>query len=173
MSFSESYTWDIDQHILSHAILSSGICSLPGDNKLWKELNIEPRLVGIHLMSVGSWSFLTCGYKVSLILSKKCMAFMKNYCILWIGHDTRYLRWVNFGFSKSIFYVKNCLYYLKRQFSFMFLDILINNFYKSHVFLTLNLQVLYFLKLCPIFVGPRYVNSQNTAISLKPIHFFW
>jgi len=43
MSFSESYTWDIDQHILSHAILSSGICSLPGDNKLWKELNIEPR----------------------------------------------------------------------------------------------------------------------------------
>jgi hypothetical protein len=77
MSFSESYTWDIDQHILSHAILSSGICSLPGDNKLWKELNIEPRLVGIHLMSVGSWSFLTFGYKVSLILSKKCMAFMK------------------------------------------------------------------------------------------------
>ena len=48
MSFSESYTWDIDQHILSHAILSSGICSLPGDNKLWKELNIEPRLVDIH-----------------------------------------------------------------------------------------------------------------------------
>jgi len=43
MSFSENYTWDIDQHILSHAILSSGICSLPGDNKLWKELNIEPR----------------------------------------------------------------------------------------------------------------------------------
>jgi len=43
MSFSDSYTWDIDQHILSHAILSSGICSLPGDNKLWKELNIEPR----------------------------------------------------------------------------------------------------------------------------------
>ena len=50
MSFSESYTWDIDQHILSHAILSSGLCSLPGDNKLWKELNIEPRLVGIHSM---------------------------------------------------------------------------------------------------------------------------
>jgi len=44
MSFSESYTWDIDQHILSHAILSSGLCSLPGDNKLWKELNIEPRV---------------------------------------------------------------------------------------------------------------------------------
>ena len=50
MSFSESYTWDIDQHILSHAILSSGLCSLPGDNKLWKELNIEPRLVEIHIM---------------------------------------------------------------------------------------------------------------------------
>jgi len=42
MSFKESYTWDIDQHILSHAILKSGICSLPKDNKLWKELNLEP-----------------------------------------------------------------------------------------------------------------------------------
>ena len=43
MNFSESYTWDIDQHILSHAILNSGICSLPKDNKLWKELNTEPK----------------------------------------------------------------------------------------------------------------------------------
>ena len=62
MSFSESYTWDIDQHILSHAILSSGLCSLPGDNKLWKELNIEPRLVGIHsikgrVVNLGSVTF--------------------------------------------------------------------------------------------------------------------
>ena len=38
-----SYTWEIDQHILSHAILNSGLCSLPRDNKLWKELNLEPK----------------------------------------------------------------------------------------------------------------------------------
>ena len=43
MNFSDSYTWDIDQHILSHAILNSGICSLPRDNGLWKELNTKPR----------------------------------------------------------------------------------------------------------------------------------
>lgn len=43
MKFSDSYTWDIDQHILSHAILKSDLCSLPGDNKLWVELNIEPK----------------------------------------------------------------------------------------------------------------------------------
>ena len=43
MTFSDSYTWDIDQHILSHGILKSGYCSLPGDNKLWKELGLEPK----------------------------------------------------------------------------------------------------------------------------------
>ena len=43
MNFSQSYTWDIDQHVLSHAILNSGLCSLPGDNKLWQELGITPK----------------------------------------------------------------------------------------------------------------------------------
>lgn len=43
MNFSDNYTWDIDQHILSHSILSSGLCSLPKDNKLWAELNLEPK----------------------------------------------------------------------------------------------------------------------------------
>ncbi len=38
-----SYTWDVDQHIVSHAILKSGVCSLPTGNKLWKEVNLEPK----------------------------------------------------------------------------------------------------------------------------------
>ena len=43
MSFTKNYTWNIDQHILSHAILKSGICSLPKDNNLWREMNLEPK----------------------------------------------------------------------------------------------------------------------------------
>ena len=39
-----------------------------------------------------------------------------------------------------------------------------NIFNQWYILLTLNFEVLYFLKLRPIFV-------QNTAISLKPIHF--
>ncbi len=43
MNFSEDYTWDIDQHVVSHAILKSGLCSLPASNGLWKEVNLEPK----------------------------------------------------------------------------------------------------------------------------------
>lgn len=43
MNFPEGYTWDRDQHIVSYAILKSQLCSLPKDNKLWKELNLEPK----------------------------------------------------------------------------------------------------------------------------------
>eukprot|EP00094_Tigriopus_californicus_P001027 TCALIF_00994-PA protein Name:"Protein of unknown function" AED:0.19 eAED:0.19 QI:0/1/0.66/1/1/1/3/108/391 len=42
MNLPEDYTWDRDQHIVSYAILKSQLCSLPKDNKLWKELNLEP-----------------------------------------------------------------------------------------------------------------------------------
>ncbi len=42
MNFNEDYTWDVDQHITSYAILKSEICSLPKKNPLWKELNLEP-----------------------------------------------------------------------------------------------------------------------------------
>ena len=73
---------------------------------------------------------------------------------------------VSFEFSKSIFYIKNCLYYLKTITNF-FKD---KQLYKRNVLLILDLDVLYFQELCPIFVG--YVNSQNIAISLKPIHFY-
>ena len=56
MNFSDTYTWDVDQHIVSHGILRSGYCSLPSSNKLWNELNLEPRYIGImvfyHLHSV-------------------------------------------------------------------------------------------------------------------------
>ena len=43
MNFSDDYTWDIDQHIVSHSILRSGLCTLPKASKLWKELNLEPK----------------------------------------------------------------------------------------------------------------------------------
>lgn len=38
-----SYTWDIDQHIVSYGILKSGLCSLPKDNKLWEALHLKPK----------------------------------------------------------------------------------------------------------------------------------
>ena len=43
LNFSGNYTWDLDQHIATRAILGSGLCSLPGDSKLWREVNLEPR----------------------------------------------------------------------------------------------------------------------------------
>ena len=36
-----TYTWEIDQHITSRAILASGLCSLPDDNSLWGTLSLE------------------------------------------------------------------------------------------------------------------------------------
>ena len=48
MGFSDDNTWDIDQHVLSYAILNSGLCSLPTGNKLWKELNLKPNLFNDH-----------------------------------------------------------------------------------------------------------------------------
>ena len=44
-------------------------------------------------------------------------------------------------------------------------------FYKWHILLTFSCWSC-FLKLWPIFVGPRFVNSQYTPFSLKHIHFF-
>ena len=43
MNFSDNYTWNIDQHIVSYGILNSGYCTLPSKNKLWQELNLKPR----------------------------------------------------------------------------------------------------------------------------------
>jgi hypothetical protein len=42
MNFSESYTWDIDQHIVSYAIMKNKLCTLPSENNLWKQLALEP-----------------------------------------------------------------------------------------------------------------------------------
>ena len=42
LNFNEGYTWDIDQHIVSRAILKSGYCTIPANNTLWKEVNLEP-----------------------------------------------------------------------------------------------------------------------------------
>ena len=38
---SNNYTWEFDQHITSRAILASGLCSLPADNKLWNTLSLN------------------------------------------------------------------------------------------------------------------------------------
>ena len=35
--------WDLDQKILTRAILDAGYCSLPPTNSLWKELRLEPK----------------------------------------------------------------------------------------------------------------------------------
>ena len=35
------YTWEVDQHITSRAIMKSGLCSLPSDNPLWSWLSLE------------------------------------------------------------------------------------------------------------------------------------
>lgn len=43
LNFGPDYTWEVDQKISSRAIMKSGLCSLPPENKLWKEINIEPR----------------------------------------------------------------------------------------------------------------------------------
>ena len=40
------------------------------------------------------------------------------------------------------------------------------------VILPAMIEVLFFQKLCPIFVGPTPIDSQITEISLKPINFF-
>ena len=47
-----------------------------------------------------------------------------------------------------------------------------NNFYKRHVLLILNLEVLYFLKLCPIFVGPTQYQFTKYSNFLEPNYFF-
>ena len=43
LNFGPDYTWETDQKISSRGILKSGLCSLPPDNKLWQEVNPEPR----------------------------------------------------------------------------------------------------------------------------------
>jgi len=43
LNFGPDYTWEVDQKISSRAIMKSGLCSLSPDNKLWYEINLEPR----------------------------------------------------------------------------------------------------------------------------------
>ena len=42
MNLSTDYTWDVDQHIVSYAIISNKLCGLQKSNKLWAELKLEP-----------------------------------------------------------------------------------------------------------------------------------
>ena len=43
MDLSTDYTWDVDQHIVSYAIISNKLCSLQKTNKLWDELKLEAK----------------------------------------------------------------------------------------------------------------------------------
>ena len=40
-SSNNTYTWEVDQLIISRAILSSGLCSLSADNSLWTKVSLE------------------------------------------------------------------------------------------------------------------------------------
>ena len=42
VKFSSNTSWDIDQDIFTHEILSSGLCSLPENHILWDKLHIDP-----------------------------------------------------------------------------------------------------------------------------------
>ena len=44
VTFSSNTSWDIDQDIFTHEILSSGLCSLPENHKLWEKLHINSSL---------------------------------------------------------------------------------------------------------------------------------
>ena len=36
------YTWDWDQKLLSRMILESGLCTVPGENKIWEMVRLAP-----------------------------------------------------------------------------------------------------------------------------------
>ena len=38
-----TYTWEVDQHITSRAIMDSGLCSLPKENQLWRTLSLDDK----------------------------------------------------------------------------------------------------------------------------------
>ena len=39
----QNYTWDIDQKLVSHSILSQNLCFLSENNKLWEIVKLQPR----------------------------------------------------------------------------------------------------------------------------------
>ena len=40
-SSNNTYTWEVDQLIISRAILESGLCTLPANNSLWDAVNLR------------------------------------------------------------------------------------------------------------------------------------
>ena len=40
-STNDTYTWEVDQLIISRAILESGLCTLPVNNSLWNAVNLR------------------------------------------------------------------------------------------------------------------------------------
>ena len=40
-SSNNTYTWEVDQLIISRAILESGLCTLPANNSLWAAVNLK------------------------------------------------------------------------------------------------------------------------------------
>ena len=55
----KSYIWDVDQKIVSRNILEKELCNLPKNNKLWENLNLNPRyrkFFKVHLVLI----YCTC-----------------------------------------------------------------------------------------------------------------
>ena len=113
------------------------------------------------------------GTKLAWFYSKNEWASRKLLCFVnW--HNSSYLKLVNFEFSKSIFYVKNCLYYLRNIFLLISLD-KTNLFYRGHILLTLNLEILYFLKLrqmCPVSICTWFLKYRVWNVGLINFIFF-
>ena len=86
---------------------------------VWNCFNYKRTL--LHNYNNVSWvmELLTCGYKIGLLLfewpSRKVLYFVNQ-------HNARYIKLANFDFSKSICHFKICLYYLKNNILFIFLD---------------------------------------------------
>ena len=112
---------------------------------------------GVTLSNV-SWvmEFLTLAwfYQKNAWPSRKLL-----YFVIW--HTSKYLKLVNFEFSKSILYFKNNFYLISRILFFIHFFRSTKNFKQSHVLLTLNFDVLHFLKFSPIFVGPMLCQFTN------------
>ena len=77
--------------------------------------------------------------------------------------------------SKCLWLLPDFWFFLCQKLSKYIWFFFIQEYYSRRTFLKTSIfKVLYFLKLCPIFLGPmHYVNSQSTSVFLKFIHFFW
>ena len=75
-------TWYSDQDIFTHAILSSGLCSLPQDHSLWTTLNLQPR--------IGIDDSKTCWKGSALFEDCNNDSTMRNMKLRFHGHNCKW-----------------------------------------------------------------------------------